>query len=53
MTFWTVHLNKSKHLLKTILATPTNFLADLAWSHTAAALLPPVSRHIELVARKP
>jgi len=40
-------------LLKALLAAPTDFLADLAWSHTAAALLPPVSRHIELVARKP
>jgi len=40
-------------LLKAILVTPTDFLTDLAWSHTAAALLPPVSRHIELVARKP
>ena len=40
-------------LLQTILAAPTDFLTDLAWSHTAAALLPPASRHIELVARKP
>jgi tRNA-splicing ligase RtcB len=39
-------------LLKTILASPTDYLTDLAWSHTAAALLPPPSRHVELVARK-
>ena len=39
-------------LLKNILANPPDFLTDLAWSHTAAALLPPPSRHIELVARK-
>ena len=40
-------------LLKAILANPAEYLTDLAWSHTAAELLPPVSRHIELVARKP
>ncbi|MEJ7665658.1 MAG: hypothetical protein WKG07_42125 [Hymenobacter sp.] len=28
-------------LFKTILSNPAKFLADLAWSHTAAALLPP------------
>ncbi|MFD1875144.1 RtcB family protein [Hymenobacter bucti] len=39
-------------LLKTILTSPTDYLTDLAWSHTAAALLPPPSRHVELVARK-
>ncbi|RYY08378.1 MAG: RtcB family protein, partial [Cytophagaceae bacterium] len=39
-------------LLKTILATPADYLTDLAWSHTAAALLPAPTRHIGLVARK-
>ncbi|WP_400190462.1 RtcB family protein [Hymenobacter sp. B81] len=39
-------------LLKLILQTPNNFLTDLDWSHTAAALLPPPRRHIELTARK-
>jgi tRNA-splicing ligase RtcB len=38
--------------LKAVLANPTDFLTHLGWSHVAAALLPPVSRHIELVARK-
>ncbi|AMJ66301.1 RtcB family protein [Hymenobacter sp. PAMC 26628] len=40
-------------LLVRVLANPTNFLADLAWSHTAAALLPVPSRHIALAERKP
>ncbi len=40
-------------LLGRVLAAPTDFLANLAWSHTAAALLPAPSRHLELVARKP
>ena len=39
-------------LLKGIIASPTDYLTDLAWSHTAAALLPAPSRHIALVARK-
>jgi tRNA-splicing ligase RtcB len=39
-------------MLKAVLANPAEFLTHLAWSHVAAALLPPVSRHIELVARK-
>ncbi|WP_254244152.1 hypothetical protein [Hymenobacter sp. BRD128] len=39
-------------LLTTILASPSSFLTDLAWSHVAGALLPPPSRHVELVARK-
>ncbi len=39
--------------LKAVLAAPEAFLADLAWSHTAAALLPPPSRHVALVDRKP
>ncbi|RZL13322.1 MAG: RtcB family protein [Hymenobacter sp.] len=38
--------------LKMVLANPAEFLTHLAWGHVAAALLPPVSRHIELVARK-
>ncbi|GAB2941309.1 RtcB family protein [Hymenobacter coalescens] len=51
------HLKRLAHteqlaLLKLILQTPTNFLTDLDWSHTAAALLPPPSRHIALAARK-
>ena len=40
-------------LLKNIIANPTDYLTDLAWSHTAAALIPAVDRHIELVERKP
>ncbi|QKG51986.1 RtcB family protein [Hymenobacter sp. BRD67] len=39
-------------LLAAILANPTAYLTDLAWSQVAGALLPPPSRHIELVARK-
>jgi tRNA-splicing ligase RtcB (3'-phosphate/5'-hydroxy nucleic acid ligase) len=39
-------------LLKLILQTPNNFLTDLDWSHTAAALLPAPSRHIALSQRK-
>jgi tRNA-splicing ligase RtcB len=39
-------------LLGRILTTPKDYLTDLDWSHTAAALLPAPSRHIELVARK-
>ncbi|RYY21229.1 MAG: RtcB family protein, partial [Cytophagaceae bacterium] len=39
-------------LLKAILAAPHDYLTDLAWSHTAAALLPAPSRHIALVPRK-
>ncbi|MCC2546569.1 RtcB family protein [Hymenobacter sp. BT175] len=39
-------------LLRLLLHNPHNFLTDLDWSHTAAALLPPPSRHIELVPRK-
>ncbi|MGI4874434.1 MAG: RtcB family protein [Janthinobacterium lividum] len=39
-------------LLKTVLASPKDYLTDLAWSHTAAALLPAPSRYVELVARK-
>jgi tRNA-splicing ligase RtcB len=51
------HLKRLSHteqlaLLKLILQTPNNFLTDLDWSHTAAALLPPPSRHIALAARK-
>ncbi|GAA4496983.1 RtcB family protein [Hymenobacter ginsengisoli] len=44
--------NEQLTLLKTILASPQDFLTDLAWSHTAAALLPAPARHVELVARK-
>ena len=40
-------------LLKGLLDAPVNYLTDLAWSHTAAALLPAPSRHIALAARKP
>ncbi|MGY2132155.1 RtcB family protein [Hymenobacter sp. HD11105] len=40
-------------LLEQILTTPMDFVTHLDWSHVAAALLPPPSRHIELVARKP
>ena len=40
-------------LLGQLLANPTEYLADLDWSHTAAALLPAPSRHIGLVERKP
>ena len=39
-------------LLENILASPTDFLTDLDWSHTAAALLPAPSRHIALAERK-
>lgn len=39
-------------LLQRLLANPTDFLHDLTWSHTAAALIPPPSRHIELAERK-
>jgi tRNA-splicing ligase RtcB len=39
-------------LLGQLLANPNDFLTHLDWSHTAAALLPPVSRHIALVERK-
>ncbi|RTQ46818.1 RtcB family protein [Hymenobacter gummosus] len=40
-------------LLKLILSDPGNFLTDLDWSHTAAALLPAPTRHIALTQRKP
>ncbi|WP_236705106.1 hypothetical protein [Hymenobacter sp. AT01-02] len=40
-------------LLQSLLADPSNFLTHLDWSHTAAALLPPPSRHIALAERKP
>ena len=40
-------------LLEQILTSPMDFVTHLDWSHVAAALLPPPSRHIELVARKP
>ncbi|UYZ63715.1 RtcB family protein [Hymenobacter weizhouensis] len=40
-------------LLQQVLAEPHDFATHLDWSHVAAALLPPPSRHIELVARKP
>jgi tRNA-splicing ligase RtcB len=39
-------------LLKNILASPSDYLTDLAWSHTAAALLPAPARHVALVPRK-
>ena len=38
--------------LQAVLANPPDFLTHLAWSHVAAALLPPPTRHIALVARK-
>ncbi|MBC7446691.1 MAG: RtcB family protein, partial [Hymenobacteraceae bacterium] len=40
-------------LLRAVLANPTAFLTDLAWSHVAGALIPPPSRHVDLVERKP
>ncbi len=40
-------------LLQGVLADPAAYLTDLAWSHVAGALLPPPSRHVDLVARKP
>jgi tRNA-splicing ligase RtcB len=40
-------------LLKSILTTPHDYLTDLAWSHTAAALLPAPSRHVALGPRQP
>ena len=40
-------------LLGRVLANPTTLLVDLAWSHTAAALLPAPSRHTALAERKP
>lgn len=39
-------------LLKELLANPQPYLTHLDWSHTAAALLPPPSRHIGLAERK-
>ena len=39
-------------LLSQLLANPEAYLADLDWSQTAAALLPPPNRHIGLVERK-
>ncbi|WP_258049094.1 RtcB family protein [Hymenobacter sp. NBH84] len=36
-----------------LLANPNDYLTHLDWSHTAAALLPPPSRHIALAERKP
>ncbi|WP_426491588.1 RtcB family protein [Hymenobacter sp. 102] len=39
-------------LLKELLANPQTYLTHLDWSHTAAALLPPPSRHIALAERK-
>ncbi|UYZ59764.1 RtcB family protein [Hymenobacter latericus] len=39
-------------LLQALIHNPHNFLTDLDWSHTAAALLPPPSRHIALAERK-
>ncbi|KUG08615.1 RtcB family protein [Solirubrum puertoriconensis] len=39
-------------LLQALIRNPHNFLTDLDWSHTAAALLPPPSRHIALAERK-
>jgi tRNA-splicing ligase RtcB len=52
------HLKRLSHtdqlaLLKLLINNPTNFLTDLDWSHTAAALLPPPNRHIALTERKP
>ncbi|OUJ74275.1 RtcB family protein [Hymenobacter crusticola] len=51
------HLKKLSHteqlaLLETLLNNPNEYLTDLDWSHTAAALLPPPSRHIALAERK-
>ncbi|QDA61485.1 RtcB family protein [Hymenobacter jejuensis] len=51
------HLKKLSHtdqltLLQRVLQTPTEFSTDLDWSHVAAALLPPPSRHIALTERK-
>lgn len=40
-------------LLKSILAAPSDYLTDLAWSHAAAALLPAPSRHLALGPRQP
>ncbi|AHJ97211.1 RtcB family protein [Hymenobacter swuensis] len=39
-------------LLQELLANPQTYLTHLDWSHTAAALLPPPSRHIALAERK-
>ncbi|QNE39820.1 RtcB family protein [Hymenobacter sp. NBH84] len=52
------HLKKLSHteqlaLLQHLLANPNDYLTHLDWSHTAAALLPPPSRHIALAERKP
>ncbi|UOR06378.1 RtcB family protein [Hymenobacter aerilatus] len=52
------HLKKLSHteqlmLLQNLLANPNDYLTHLDWSHTAAALLPPPSRHIALAERKP
>ena len=41
------------NLLRALLADPSAYLTDLAWSHVAGALIPPPSRHVELVERKP
>jgi tRNA-splicing ligase RtcB len=48
-----ISLTDQLALLQNILAAPHDFATHLDWSHVAAALLPPPSRHIELVARKP
>lgn len=40
-------------LLQRVLTNPNDYLTDLGWSHTAAALLPAPSRHTALVERKP
>jgi tRNA-splicing ligase RtcB len=39
-------------VLQDVLGDPGKYSTDLQWSHTAAALIPAVSRHIDLVARK-
>ena len=51
------HLKRLAHseqlaLLQRIINHPNDYLTDLDWSHTAAALLPPPSRHIALAERK-
>ncbi|PJJ60980.1 RtcB family protein [Hymenobacter chitinivorans] len=48
-----ISLTDQLALLQHILAAPHDFATHLDWSHVAAALVPPPSRHIELVARKP
>ncbi len=39
-------------LLQRVRAEPAAYLTDLAWSHVAAALLPPADRHHALVPRR-